>query len=183
MVESEPAPPEPAPEIEPGPEVVASDHHPEQATVQAVADKEATTEDAPRLDIATVNALWNQALGLIMGESKRIGSIYSQGEPIRVDSTTVTIGYRYQFHADMASEADAKAVASRHMSTLLGTAVKVESETNEQAEPTAVAEPAVEPVEEIEPLIDDRVVQVDPEQQFQDAVSLVKRELGARDFE
>lgn len=197
--ESEPVPeqaltPEPTPEPDPEPAPVSAPE-PEQDPAPKPAPTPTKTPQSSKptsqgtagadttFTLDQVQGVWERVLGLIMGESKRIGSIYSQGAPIRVSANVITIGYRFAYHADMASEPDAKAIASRHFSTILGAKVNVESQTNDQAEPIEAPVEAEEPVEEVETIIEEPDVQVDPEQLFRDAVSLVKEELGAKDFE
>lgn len=173
--------PEPEPTPAPATEPAAPVPAPAQPAAQPTQDTPAST-----LTLADATAAWNRVLTQIMGESKRIWSTYSQGEPSQVNGNTVVIGFRFPFHANMAAEPDAIAVASRHFTTVLGTKVKVATETNAQAEPIAPPQPAEEPVEQFEPEVEDTRAPIDPvdeDQQFRDAVALVKSELGATDTE
>lgn len=186
--ESDPAPaPAPItaadPKAEPPAQAAPSEPEPAEAPQQSQAPK--LDQEAPAIapSLADASAVWERVLTLIMGESKRIWSTYSQGEPSQVSGNTVVIGFRFPFHANMAAEPDAIAVASRHFSAVLGTKVKVATETNDQSEPVAPPQPAEEPVEEIEPEVEDTHSAVDEDQQFRDAVALVKTELGATDTE
>lgn len=143
-------------------------------------------EPAPNAPtLADAEAAWQTVLTRIMGESKRIWSTFSQGEPAQVNGNTVVIGFRFPFHANMAAEPDAIAVASRHFTAVLGTKIKVATETNAQADAIATPPPAEVPVDDIEPEVEveDTSNPVDEDQQFRDALALVKAELGATDTE
>ena len=139
----------------------------------------------PNLTLPMAAEAWPRVLDLIMHESKRIWSIYSQGEPARVDGNTVVVGFRYPFHTSMAAEPDALAVTRRHLSTVLGLTVKVSTETNQDAELTPEPEPTSNQVlvEDYESEVEDTSTPADDDQRFQDAIALVKAELGARDTE
>lgn len=144
-----PPPPKPKTEPEPAPPPQAVKETREEPKPPVVEEKapEAPVPVAGEVTFDEVRTAWPAALAKVKSENKPLHAIAFEGTPIRLEGTSLVVGFLHKFHCDSLNKPENAKKLADALSQALGKAVKVRGVLSREAVEQEPAEMEPEPEE------------------------------------